>query len=67
MAVRRRRPTPKPAAAPTSRVHAVETLEQWETMLAKAAAAKKLLVVQFYKVRCCRWLVVVCAYFFWCE
>lgn len=50
MAIRRRRPAAKAAQAPTSRVHAVSTAEQFWSMMDKAAAAKRLVVVQLYQV-----------------
>lgn len=51
MAIRRRRPAAKPAAAPTTRVLAVDTQEQFSRLLAKAESAGRLLVVQFYQAR----------------
>ena len=47
---RRRRPAAKAGPAPSTRVHAVHDLEQWATLAAKAEAAGRLLVVQFYQV-----------------
>lgn len=49
-----------PGAA-TQRVHAVDTLEQWDTLLARAAASRRLVVVQFFQASsapapCC-WLL----------
>lgn len=58
MAVRRRsRQAPKAGpSASTQRVHAVDTLEQWDTLLAKAAASRRLVVVQFFQASRAAWL-----------
>ena len=53
MAVRRRgRPAAKagPGAAPAPKVHALETLDQWRALVAKAGATGRLVAVSFYQV-----------------
>ena len=50
MAVRRRKPVAKAGPAPTARVHAVQSLEQWENMLAKAGSSNRLVVAQIFQV-----------------
>lgn len=51
MAIRRRRPASKAPTGPTSRVHVVDSVGQWQNLLSKAAASNRVVVVQFFQVR----------------
>lgn len=51
MAIRRRRPASKAPTGPTSRVHVVDSVGQWQNLLAKAAASNRVVVVQFFQAQ----------------